>query len=103
MLCTIYKSTVKAETYLYIQKRDDFSAVPAQLLETFGQPQFVMVLNLAKPIQLAQADRDKVIQQITTQGFYLQLPPPQHNLLEQHLQDLNPEHLTTNHRLKESY
>jgi uncharacterized protein YcgL (UPF0745 family) len=86
MLCTIYKSQLKADTYLYIEKRDDFSKVPNQLLETFGAPVFVMMVNLKAHAKLALADKEKVLQQLETQGFYLQIPPPVENLLKSHLQ-----------------
>lgn len=84
MLCTIYKSSKKADTYLYIEKRDDFSRVPEKLLETFGSPIMVMLLNLGKQQTLALADKANVIAGLRTQGFYLQLPPPAENLLQQH-------------------
>jgi uncharacterized protein YcgL (UPF0745 family) len=70
---------------LYIAKRDDFSKVPKKLLETFGNPVFVMIINFDKHQKLALANRDKVIEQVTQNGFYLQIPPPQENLLEQHV------------------
>ncbi len=85
MLCTIYKSLVKPDTYLYIEKRDDFSKVPKPLLDAFGNPQLVMVLNLAKKEKLALADKQKVMTELQDKGFYLQLPPPPENLLKQHL------------------
>jgi uncharacterized protein YcgL (UPF0745 family) len=88
MLCTIYKSLLKANTYLYIEIRDDFSKVPPPLLETFGRPQFVTLLNLDKRAKLALADKQKVINQLQTNGFYLQIPPPVENLLDQHLEAL---------------
>ncbi len=47
MLCSIYKSTKKDGAYLYIAKKDDFTPVPDALMEMFGRPQFVMVVNLA--------------------------------------------------------
>ena len=82
MLCAIYKSPAKDETYLYIRKRDDFSPVPQALLESFGQPQFVMLLDLDKRQRLAMADIVKVKAQLEEQGYYLQLPPPRENLLK---------------------
>lgn len=85
MLCTIYKSPVKADTYLYVENRNDFSKVPEKLLETFGTPVFAMMLNLAKHDKLALADKQKVLSELQSQGFYLQMPPPQPNLLKQHL------------------
>lgn len=84
MLCAVYRSPRKEGTYLYIEKRDDFGKVPTPLLDTFGQPQLVTVLNLAKREHLALADIQKVKASLKTQGFYLQLPPPVENLLDEH-------------------
>ncbi|WP_107852635.1 YcgL domain-containing protein [Oceanimonas marisflavi] len=85
MLCAVYKSPKKAETYLFVERRDDFSRVPAPLLETFGTPQLAMMLNLANKTRLGISDIDKVREALQTQGFYLQLPPPPENLLKEHL------------------
>ena len=84
MLTAIYKSPKKPETYLYLSKRDDFSAVPAALLETFGTPQLVTVLDVSGRSRLAGADLAKVQTMLTEQGYYLQLPPPPEDLLKQH-------------------
>jgi uncharacterized protein YcgL (UPF0745 family) len=85
MLCSIYKSLLKADTYLYITKRDDFSKVPPKLLETFGRPKFVMMMALDKHPKLAQADKQKVLEQLTQSGFYLQISQAEENLLKAHL------------------
>ncbi|GHA48640.1 YcgL domain-containing protein [Photobacterium aphoticum] len=84
MLCAIYRSPKKEGTYLYINKKDDFSAVPEALMTTFGTPQFVMVLKLQEGRKLAQADVEKVKLALVDTGFYLQVPPPVTNLLEQY-------------------
>lgn len=88
MLCTIYKSSKKAQTYLFVNKRDDFSDVPEALMSIFGTPMLVTVLNLASKSKLAMADLDTVIDNLSSQGYYLQLPPPQENLLDQHKADM---------------
>lgn len=80
MLCAIYKSPKKDEMYLYIAKRDDFSAVPAELMSVFGKPQFVMLFNLLGEKNLARADKQEVLNKIENEGFYLQLPPPPEDL-----------------------
>ncbi len=82
MLLAIYKSSKKDETYLYLPKRDDFSAVPAPLMAQFGKPQFVMLFPVKPGRTLAQADIDSVLRDINDKGFYLQLPPPKENLLK---------------------
>ncbi|OOF37830.1 YcgL domain-containing protein [Rodentibacter heidelbergensis] len=74
MLCAIYRSRKKPGSYLYIQKRDDFSAVPSALLEHFGKPELVMMFNLAGNKPLRQADKEEVQEKIRSQGFYLQMP-----------------------------
>ncbi len=84
MLCTIYKSARKAQTYLFVNKRDDFTAVPDGLMKTFGTPQLVTLINLATKEKLALADIEKVKANLAEQGFYLQLPPPQEDLLKEH-------------------
>ena len=83
MLCAIYKSLKKDNTYLYVNKKDDFSDVPEVLMSTFGKPQFVMVIKL-EGRKLALADVEKVKEALKTVGFYLQVPPPITNLLDQY-------------------
>jgi len=86
MIVSVYKSTKKTDTYLYIEKRDDFSPVPKQLMETFGRAKFVMMVPLQKR-DLAIADKEKVMAKIREQGFYLQLPPPEVDLLKEFKQN----------------
>ncbi|WP_070967342.1 YcgL domain-containing protein [Vibrio sonorensis] len=83
MICAIYKSLKKEGTFLYIPKKDDFSRVPDALMQTFGKPVMVMVIKLDGR-ELAQVDVKKVKESLLTDGFFLQLPPPPENLLEQH-------------------
>ncbi|SNY73696.1 YcgL domain-containing protein [Enterobacter sp. CC120223-11] len=86
MFCVIYKSNKRDQTYLYVEKKDDFSRVPQELMQGFGQPQLAMILPLDGRKTLANADLEKVKKALTEQGYYLQLPPPPENLLKQHLQ-----------------
>lgn len=85
MFCVIYRSAKRDQTYLYVEKKDDFSRVPAELLSSFGTPQLTMLLPLDGRKQLVGADLEKVKQALTNQGYYLQLPPPTENLLKKHL------------------
>ncbi|MGL6337333.1 YcgL domain-containing protein [Aeromonas jandaei] len=84
MLCAVYKSRKKAETYLFVERREDFSRVPAPLMAVFGRPELVLMTKLdpAKPLGLAEVG--KVMEALTMQGFYLQVPPLPENLLEEH-------------------
>lgn len=85
MLCAVYKSSKKQDTYLYVPGRDDFSKVPEMLMQTFGTPIFLMIMPLKKDRPLAHVDINKLRSELTIKGFYLQLPPPTENLLKAHL------------------
>ncbi|MGO2343140.1 YcgL domain-containing protein [Vibrio litoralis] len=83
MLCSVYKSSKKEGMYLYIPKKDDFSDVPSTLLEMFGKPTFVMVMKM-EGRKLALVDIEKVKQSLKDDGYFLQLPPPLVNLLDEY-------------------
>lgn len=89
MLCVIYKSTKRDQTYLYVEKKDDFSRVPEELLKGFGKPQLSMLLPLDGSKKLVNADLTKVKAALEEQGYYLQLPPPLESLLKMHLENSN--------------
>ena len=84
MLCSVYKSSKKAQTYLFINKRDDFSDIPEALMKMFGKPVMVTVINLATKAKLGFADLDKVRESLATQGYYLQLTPKEDDMLKEH-------------------
>lgn len=83
MICAVYKSSRKADTYLFIRQKDKFDDVPSALLEVFGPPQLVMLLPIEKRQHLGLADITKVKAELAQNGYYLQLPPPQANLLKE--------------------
>lgn len=85
MFCAIYRSTLRDDTYLYVEKKDDFSRVPAALMTSFGRPQLAMLLPLDGRKKLANADLEKVKTMLSEQGYYLQMPPPAEDLLKQHI------------------
>ncbi len=93
MICAVYKSLRKADSYLFVEKRNEFERVPEALMAMFGEPKLVMMLPLDKRDHLGFADIKKVKTELNDKGFYLQLPPPVVNLLEQHKKDIgfNPE------------
>ena len=75
MLCQVYSGSRKAETYLYVEFGREHSTLPEALLEQLGELSQVMILDLAKREQLANADIQLVRSALQEQGFYLQLPP----------------------------
>lgn len=75
MLCFIYKSLKKDALYLYVDKKDDFSAIPELLLHSIGTPEFVMELELTPERTLAREDIHQVMRELSDKGFFIQLPP----------------------------
>lgn len=73
--CSVYRSGSKAETYLYLARGHNFEDLPLELREAFGEPAFVMELKLSRERRLARVDVRHVLEQLETNGFYLQLPP----------------------------
>lgn len=75
MRCYVYRSSRKADTYLYVAAKDDFSRVPEGLLGVFGTPQFALEFELTSERRLAQEDPVQVLENLQTRGFHLQMPP----------------------------
>ena len=75
MLAYVYKSLKKADTYLYLAKRDDFAGLPEPLRTQLGNLQFVLEVNLVPERKLALEDPDVVRANLAARGFHLQFPP----------------------------
>jgi len=73
MLCHIYRSNTRFDTYLYLLAKDDFSVIPADLLRAFGIPEFSFSFELTAERKLAREDTGKVMQNLEGQGYHLQL------------------------------
>ncbi len=87
MLIAVYKTAKKEGMYLYVPKKDDFSAVPEALMNHFGHPQLVMMLPVHKRKALG-VDKQKLLEAMDEPGFYLQMPPKEENWLETHRTEL---------------
>jgi uncharacterized protein YcgL (UPF0745 family) len=61
------------DTYLYLQQKDDFSEVPQDLLQVFGEPEFSFSFNLTLERKLAKEDTSEVLENLQNQGYHLQL------------------------------
>ena len=88
MICAIYKSKRRDQTFLYVPVEKGLSEVPPALLDHFGPAVLVMKIAITAKTSLAQLSADKLLAVLQEQGFYLQLPPKEPNLLELHLQAL---------------
>ena len=79
MFCVIYRSTSRDQTYLYVEKKDDFSRVPEELMKNFGRPQLAMLLPLDGRKTLVNPDLKKVKWALTEQGYFSHFPQPHKN------------------------
>lgn len=85
VICSIYHSTKKEGTYLYVNKSRGLECLPQALIDLFGTPREAMTLMLTPEKKLARADIHKVLAALEDQGFYLQLPPSS----EAYMQEIN--------------
>lgn len=81
MFCVIYRSMKRDQAYLFIEKKDNFSRVPSELMIYFGKPVLSMFLPLDGSKKLASAKIERVKKLLKKQGFYLQVPPIIEDLL----------------------
>jgi uncharacterized protein YcgL (UPF0745 family) len=75
MICNVFRSDKKKETFLYLARGTEFEDLPVELQNLFGLPQPVMVLVLSPGRKLAQVDVNTVIENLRNNGYFLQLPP----------------------------
>ena len=73
--CDVYKSDRRELMYLYVLEAEGLERVPAALMKTFGNPTFVMNVELTPDKALAKEDSKVVIEHLETQGYHLQMPP----------------------------
>ena len=71
----VYKSLKKADTYLYLAKRDDFAGLPEPLRTQLGSLQFVLEVELTPERRLARENPEVVRANLASRGFHLQFPP----------------------------
>ena len=68
--------------YLYVAKADGIKRVPEALLAQFGKPALFTTLFLDDTRHLARVDIHKVLESIENIGYFLQIPPQIHSLLD---------------------
>lgn len=81
MLCFVYRSTRRDQTYVYLAKRDDFQSLPADLSERLGPLQLVLEVDLDPQRRLAKEDARAVLANLQERGWHLQLPRHEQSLL----------------------
>ncbi|MGN6513352.1 MAG: YcgL domain-containing protein [Lysobacteraceae bacterium] len=77
MLAHVYKSLKRADTYVYLARRDDFASVPEPLRASLGPLHHVLDVELTPGRRLAREDAATVRGNLAARGFHLQFPPSQ--------------------------
>ena len=75
MQAYVYKSQRKADTFVYLATRDDFSLLPEPLRTQLGDLSFVLEVALTPDRKLAREDAAIVRGNLSTRGFHIQFPP----------------------------
>ena len=75
MNCQIFRSKKKDETYLFLASDQSFEDLPEDLRATFGEPVYVMTLQLSSKSKLARVETLSVLKSLRERGYFLQLPP----------------------------
>ena len=75
MKCSVFRSSLKDYTYLYLRDGHQFDDLPIALIEIFGEPEFVISLELTPERKLAYEDVRQVMKSLETNGYHLQMPP----------------------------
>ena len=70
----VYRVSRKADTFLYLSAEEDFERLPDGLRTALGELSFVLQVDLDIQRTLPNADVDRVMADLRTRGFYLQLP-----------------------------
>ena len=75
MQAYVYKSLKKADTYVYLAARDDFTRLPEPLRTQLGTLEFVLDVGLTPERKLARENASVVRDNLALRGFHLQVPP----------------------------
>lgn len=81
-ICSIYRSSKRNEMYLYVLKTDALERVPESLMAGFGKATHAFDLVLSPERTLAREDIHKVLANLDSQGYHLQMPPAEDDYIE---------------------
>jgi uncharacterized protein len=72
--CFIYRCGAKQDMYIYLSEENDFDCINEKLKPSLGELTFALALDLNENTNLVKEDPVKVISNLKTQKFHLQLP-----------------------------
>lgn len=86
MHCDVYKFPKHDGMYVYIARpdypddtdeiKDWLGVLPKDFRATLGVSKFVIHLDLENTPKLARVDKDEVLAKLKSQGYFVQMPPP---------------------------
>lgn len=85
MHCFVYASQRKADSYLWLPRRDDFSSLPESLVLLLGELRLVLEVELSGDRKLPHEDAQQILKHLHDQGWHLQLPPKETLAAANHL------------------
>ena len=77
MRCHVYRSSWRPGTYVYLPRKDDFTELPEGLARALGRLEFALEFDITPERRLARGDAPTVLANLESQGYHLQLPPPE--------------------------
>ncbi|TBW50164.1 YcgL domain-containing protein [Marinobacter halodurans] len=88
---SVFRSSKKADTYLFVRRNQVWDELPEGLRSIFGTPQHTMDLLLTPDRKLARATGEEVLSAIEEKDFYLQMPQEQDDYIVEFKQKLKKE------------
>jgi len=82
MQVTVYRSSVKDGLYVYVGNEMTLEALPQPVLKQLGAPEKALEFDLQANRTLPNADTSEVMEAISSQGFYVQMPADIETVLE---------------------
>ena len=76
-LVQVFRSARKEGMYLIVDRARGLADVPEALMQNFGRAEPSVVFMLSPERPMARAEAPAVLDAIASQGFYLQMPPPE--------------------------
>ena len=73
----VYASRRRADTYVWLRRRDQFDDLPDTLRETLGELRFVLEVDLTPEHRLPREDPAEILAHLDGRGWHLQVPPRQ--------------------------
>ena len=73
--CYIYRCGAKQDMYIYLAEENDFDCIDKKIKSSLGELTFEMALEINKDTKLAIENPTKVMGNLQSQKFHLQLPP----------------------------